>query len=141
MSIPLTHDLGATLQPGAQYEGTEPWRPPETLHSSMCEDDSDAYGMCDRTDIFAFGLVIWEMLAGDVPHAALLPRGDDVYRAAIGTRPPLPPLPSGYDLPREVFERCTQPNPALRPSARQATDWLDPTASPHLRPPQLSMVC
>ena len=28
VSIPLKHDLSATLQPGSMYEGTEPWRVP-----------------------------------------------------------------------------------------------------------------
>ena len=89
VSIPLKHDLSRPLEPGSQYEGTEPWRPPETLRS---DGDSEGDGsesacaegmhLCDRTDIFAFGLVLWEMLAGDVralscrppprPHRLLL---------------------------------------------------------------------
>ena len=28
--------------------------------------DVDGMHLCDRTDIFAVGLVMWEMLAGDV---------------------------------------------------------------------------
>ena len=83
VSIPLKHDLSRALQPGSQYEGTEPWRPPEALlprhecefvETAAAEDARSPEGLrlCDRTDVFAYGLVLWEMLAGDVPHAAQL---------------------------------------------------------------------
>ena len=88
--------------------------------------------LCDRTDIFAFGLVLWEMLAGDVPHAAQLQHGDDAYRQALGSRPPLPALSSDYERLERIFRCCTQRQPDRRPSAAELLTWLTPgsTAEP-----------
>ena len=58
---------------------------------------------CDRSDVWAFGLVIWEMLTGDVPHTATVPHAKPRYRAAIGTRPPLPPQPPDYGPAAQLF--------------------------------------
>lgn len=136
VSIPLKHDLSATLQPGSQYEGTEPWRPPETLLRSegdFCAPEAAAAAgaaeglrLCDRTDVFAFGLVLWEMLSGDVPHAAKLAAGDEAYRAALGTRPPLPPLAESYERLERIFRCCTQRDCDRRPPAVELEMWLSP---------------
>lgn len=121
VSIPLAHDLSAALEHIVEYEGTEPWRPPETLPDAGLGASGEAT-LCDRTDVFAFGLVIWEMLTGDVPHAAALSRGEEEYRAALGTRPELPPLPPQYDFAVQLFRCCTQHLPCRRPSANEVLD-------------------
>ena len=222
----------SALQPGVQYEGTEPWRPPETLHiHSATERDfseafdaaaektpppppdytpppqeagssggatggssshqipynpvapsdnndgrsplqhrassggsgsihaspslngsddlrrmstcstgggggggqSDGMWLCDRTDVFAFGLVLWEMLSGDVPHAAMLAQGDEAYRRALGTRPPLPRLPIEYERLIRIYRCCTQRQPDRRPSAAELISWLQPGST--IEPP------
>jgi PDZ-binding kinase len=145
VSIPLKHDLSRPLEPGSMYEGTEPWRPPEALRSDGDSEEGDgsdsacAEGMhlCDRTDIFAFGLVLWEMLAGDVPHAAKLAvKGDkkgEAWKSAIGTRPPLPSLPSAYERLERIFRCCTQRLPDRRPSAAELLTWLQPDST--IEPP------
>jgi PDZ-binding kinase len=139
VSLPLSHDLRELQNLGSQYEGTEPWRPPETLprpdvdYSEPLEDDGKMR-VCDRTDIFAFGLVLWEMLSGDVPHAAMLPLGQDAYRAVLGTRPPLPPLPSEYEPLVHSFVLCTQHEPDARPSASELVVLLAPSGAPDAEP-------
>lgn len=143
VSIPLKHDLSACSD--HHYEGTEPWRPPETLLQSegdFCNPDATAQEgeaeglrLCDRTDIFAFGLVLWEMLSGDVPHAAKLAAGDEAYRKSLGTRPPLPPLPKSYDRLERIFRCCTQRECDRRPSAIELEDWLAPEDSENRREP------
>ena len=139
VSLPLSHDLRELQNLGSQYEGTEPWRPPETLprpevdYSEPLEDDCKMR-VCDRTDIFAFGLVLWEMLSGDVPHAAMLPLGQDAYRAVLGTRPPLPPLPSEYEPIVHSFVLCTQHEPDVRPSASELVVLLAPSGAPDAEP-------
>lgn len=145
VSIPLKHDLSACLQPGSQYEGTEPWRPPETLLRSegdfCAAEAADEAGaaeglrLCDRTDVFAFGLVLWEMLSGDVPHAAKLASGDEAYRASLGTRPPLPPLPNSYERLERIFRCCTQRECDRRPSALELETWLAPESEGRREPP------
>ena len=122
VSIALTHDLSAALQHDAQYEGTEPWRPPETLKGEGERGHMGEAEICDRTDVFAFGLVVWEMLTGDVPHASQLSAGEQVYRAALGTRPAIPPLPPSYEFATQIFQVCTQPLPCQRPSAAELLD-------------------
>ena len=160
VSIPLAPDLASPLNAGSMYDGTEPWRPPETLLFRLRDDDEEdpiyddagaggveegrmsaggapsaaparlrahdieGLRLCDRTDVFAFGLVIWEMLTGDVPHAALLAHGDEAYRDALGTRPPLPPLPSSYERLERTFRWCTQHQPDRRPCAAEVVEWL-----------------
>ena len=126
------------------YEGTEPWRPPESLlcgtHAvgwspdagagaaeggGESAEDLAAMRLCDRSDVFAFGLVIWEMLTGEVPHAADLRRGVAAYRAALGTRPQLPALSPRFDLPVHVFWCCTHRVPSRRPAASEVVHWLE----------------
>lgn len=45
------------------YIGTEPWSAKEVIIGDR---------ITDKTDIFAFGLVLWEMLALTIPHTHLL---------------------------------------------------------------------
>jgi PDZ-binding kinase len=138
VSIQLRDDLSAALHAGSCYDGTEPWRPPETLLRADRDfldaeaPSADGLRICDRTDIFAFGLVLWEMLTGDVPHAEHLHKGDDVYRAALGTRPALPHLGPAYERVELTFRCCTQREPDRRPSARECEEWLasDATTGP-----------
>lgn len=139
VSMPLRADLSTSLHAGVSYEGTEPWRPPETLLSGAPDfldeeapsstDDALPMRVCDRTDVFAFGLVLWEMFTGEVPHAEVLVKGNEPYRAALGTRPQLPALPEGYALVEQVFYRCTQRDPDCRPSAAELEQWLAPDAT------------
>ena len=89
--------------------------------------------LCDRTDVFAFGLVLWEMLSGDVPHAAMLAQGDEAYRRALGTRPPLPHLPIEYERLIRIYRCCTQRQPDRRPSAAELISWLQPGST--IEPP------
>ena len=85
--------------------------------------------------MFAFGLVLWEMLSGDVPHAAKLASGDEAYRASLGTRPPLPPLPHTYERLDRIFRCCTQRECDRRPSALELETWLAPESEGRREPP------
>ena len=81
----------------------------ESEQQTTAAGEAEGLRLCDRTDVFAFGLVIWEMLAGDVPHASKLAAGDEAYRAAIGTRPDLPHLPISYERIERIFRCAREP--------------------------------
>ena len=59
----LNDDLSGLKNPGGRYIGTEPWKCKEALKGGV---------ITDKADIFAYGLLIWEMLALNVPHVDLL---------------------------------------------------------------------
>jgi PDZ-binding kinase len=131
VSLPLGDTLHVKTPEMHIYEGTEPWRPPESLCSDerggspSCPQPPLDAGLCDRSDIFPFGLVLWEMLTAEIPHGALMHGGDrgDAYRRALGTRPPLPPLPSEYTAQAQLFHACTHRQPGARPSAAEICAW------------------
>ncbi|NXO46248.1 TOPK kinase, partial [Locustella ochotensis] len=59
VSLPLDENLQVS-DPELCYVGTDPWKPPEALAPGGI--------ISDRSDIFAFGLTLWEMLALSIPH-------------------------------------------------------------------------
>ena len=63
VAIRLKDDLSGLKNPGDRYIGTEPWKCKEALKGGV---------ITDKADIFAYGLLIWEMLALNVPHVDLL---------------------------------------------------------------------
>ena len=131
VTLPLNDD-GVVSDPDKKYVGTEAWSPLEVI--------KDHQVLTNKADIFAFGLLIYEMLALHSPHVDKLQFADDdddddddpdesindeEFRAALGTRPPLPDdlqLDSAYSKILEIFFAATNEDPKERPSA---TDILD----------------
>ena len=65
VALKLKDDLSG-LMGTRRYVGSEPWKSKEAMNQ-------DHGGIvCDKTDIFAYGLVLWEMLTLGVPHVDLL---------------------------------------------------------------------
>lgn len=120
------HADGTVVNPD-NFVGTSVWSAPETV------------GLCDglvssKVDIFAFGLVLWEMIALEIPHTDDLEESnmdisitEDDLENRIGTRPALPPvdLDDGYNGIMEIFYCCTEENPDNRPSAQMLVEWLE----------------
>ena len=63
VALRLKDDLSGVKNAGDRYIGTEPWKCKEALNGGI---------ISDKADIFAYGLLIWEMLALNVPHVDLL---------------------------------------------------------------------
>ena len=132
VSLPLSDTLDTVLDPRVHvYEGTEPWRPPEAFLSPLCNENSNGMGnsselmrVCDRSDIFAFGLVIWEVLTGEIPHAEQARTCIQAYRAVLGKRPTLAAVPEPFRFFDNLFRWCTAHVPSHRPSAAQVGQWL-----------------
>ncbi|KAM4040187.1 lymphokine-activated killer T-cell-originated protein kinase [Anomaloglossus baeobatrachus] len=131
VSLPLDENM-IMSDPQAYYIGTESWKPKEAL-----EEDGV---ITDKSDIFAFGLTLWEMMTLSIPHVNLPPEGDDeddsfdeddfdedAYFEALGTRPPLnaDELDDSYQRVIELFFMCSNENPKERPSAALIVETLE----------------
>ncbi|XP_026174516.1 lymphokine-activated killer T-cell-originated protein kinase homolog isoform X1 [Mastacembelus armatus] len=136
VSLPLDENMRVS-DSKAEYIGTEPWMPKEALE--------EGGEITDKTDIFAYGLTLWEMMTLTMPHLAML--GDDndeeteedlmeesfdedAYYERLGTRPALDTegLGSSYQRMVELFYLCTEEDPKKRPSAAQIIKVLENNA-------------
>lgn len=126
VALKLRGDLEGLENPDDCYVGSQPWNALEVHIGGE---------ITHKTDMFSYGLVIWEMMSLSAPHLDLLYCGDDSeydddetsfdeseYEAALGTRPPLPKENLGpeYQSLIELFCACTDEDPTKRPSAKMA---------------------
>ena len=137
VTLPLNSE-GRVSDPDRKYVGTEAWAPLEAVRDAE---------ITDRADIFAFGLLVYEMLSLHSPHVDKLAVDDDsededgdsdgeideeAFRQALGTRPPLPDsyqFDPSYRAVLEIFFAATNEDAAQRPSARDILDMLASKAS------------
>ncbi|XP_030837653.1 lymphokine-activated killer T-cell-originated protein kinase-like [Strongylocentrotus purpuratus] len=131
VALKLTDDLNGLENPTDDYVGSQPWN---AMEVHMAGD------ITHKTDMFSYGLVIWEMMSLEAPHLDLLFSGDDSeydddetsfdeseFEAALGTRPPLPKenLGPAYQFLIELFCACTIEDPTQRPSAKMTLAALE----------------
>lgn len=139
-------DFGVTLQlkepdgeviPNSYYIGTEAWSAPEVIGVDTLDED---IVVTSKADIFSYGLTIWEMLSLCLPHSDLLDNelsdislsfdetdNEEMYREALGTRPPLPDLPIEPDYTNAItiFIAATEVEPSKRPTAAELISlWI-----------------
>jgi len=133
VTLPLNSE-GKVSDPNKKYVGTEAWSPMEVIKDGV---------VTYKADIFAFGLVIYEMLALHSPHIDKLcteEEDDDddasideeAFREALGTRPPLPDkfnFDSSYRTVLEIFFAATNEDPGQRPSAKDILEMLENKSS------------
>ena len=103
-----------TFLSGAEgLRGTLPWMAPELVRSPGAVDE--------RADVFAFGIVLWEIWAGAVPHQAL-----DECAILAGLmnhklRPPIACIEGGPSIPlphpcwQGLMTDCWDEDPNRRP--------------------------
>lgn len=110
---------------GTVYYGTEAWSAPEVIHGGQ---------ISDKTDIWPFGLTLWEMMSLMPPHSQI---DEDTFDMSLddldesgydfsdryGSRPDVPANISEveYAQPLTLFCSCTESRPADRPQAAQLT--------------------
>jgi len=132
VTLPL-NDAGEVNQEGGknQYIGTEPWSAKEVIEEET---------ISTKTDIYALGCTIFEMLSLETPHFNKMGDIDDdnddsiddtEYQNALGTRPDLPDYlddflqDDAYEKILGIYYACTSENPSNRPSASDILDILD----------------
>lgn len=135
VAIKLDENLQA---PSSLYVGTESWSAKEALEGPY---------VSDKSDIYSYGLVIYEMLSLNIPHFDNFPNEEDFateeeyekafeeaeknYPSCLGTRPRLPPTDFGksYQDSIALFYACTEEDQNKRPSAKQISSILQQSSS------------
>ena len=85
--------------------GTYRWMAPEII-------EHKAYDQ--KADVYSFGIVIWELLTGNVPYQDRTPLQAAVGVVQNGLRPDIPPsTPAGL---ADIMRLCWQREPSVRPS-------------------------
>ncbi|OMJ91914.1 hypothetical protein SteCoe_5475 [Stentor coeruleus] len=96
-----------------QFSGTPAYMAPELFKKQLYD---------EKVDIFAFGTLIWEILAREVPYDALDPGDikDKVLRGDLRLDQPL-------NTPRKLvnlIDMCRQANSSSRPSFQEISNYL-----------------
>ena len=106
-------------QAGGGIKGTPAYMAPELLESNT---------FTEKTDVYAFSMIVWEVLDGGVPWAGLNPMQVGMQVMVQRKRPP-PPAGAPPDLVG-LMERCWSHDPAARPSFEAIKGWLAGGAAP-----------
>ena len=104
---------------GGSAKGTPAYMAPELLESNT---------FTEKTDVYAFSMIVWEVLDGGVPWAGLNPMQVGMQVMVQRKRPP-PPAGAPPDLVG-LMERCWSHDPAARPSFEAIKGWLAGGAAP-----------
>ncbi|KAL1565869.1 Serine/threonine-protein kinase sty46 [Salvia divinorum] len=93
--------------------GTYRWMAPEVIEHKPYD---------HKADVFSFGVVVWELLTGKLPHEYLTPLQAAVAVVQRGVRPTIPTHTNAKLA--ELLERCWHKDPALRPDFSDITQIL-----------------
>lgn len=103
-----------------ELKGTVLWMAPEMITRQMWS---------DKTDVFAFGIIMWEIFSGLVPHQQHGRENRSMIQIMVdvvnGDRPAMEFVSHvGEDL-QQIMQMCWQKEPHARPSMRRVLDCLN----------------
>lgn len=116
---PKICDFGTTITKGSpkidsKAIGTSQWMAPEVFES--CNPD-------EKSDVYSYGIILWEMLIGDVPYRGLK---DVQVAVSVLNQNNRPPIPKGVDTHLSRFIRlCWHQDPSKRPYFKDIISQLE----------------
>nr|GMC65872.1 serine/threonine-protein kinase STY17-like [Ipomoea batatas] len=93
--------------------GTYRWMAPEVIEHKPYD---------HKADVFSFGIVVWELLTGEIPYAFLTPLQAALGVVQQGLRPTVPK--DTHPKIVELLEKCWQPDPNQRPEFSEILEIL-----------------
>ncbi|KAL2613531.1 hypothetical protein R1flu_025223 [Riccia fluitans] len=102
--------------------GTYRWMSPEVLEHKPYD---------HKADVYSFGIMIWEVLTGEIPYAGLTPLQAAIGVVQRGLRPVMPPT-----VPPKLAglaELCWHQDPDQRPEFNEAVTILEELMKPSFK--------
>ncbi|XP_059280982.1 serine/threonine-protein kinase STY17-like isoform X3 [Lycium ferocissimum] len=93
--------------------GTYRWMAPEVIEHRPYD---------HKADVFSFGILLWELLSGEIPYAHLTPLQAAIGVVQQGLRPRIPE--HAHPKLVELLEKCWQQDPTRRPDFSEILDIL-----------------
>lgn len=95
-------------------KGTIPWMSPEMIRDQRWS---------EKTDVYAFGIIMWEIFSGLIPYSDL--EGARLLFAIVaGDRPPLSKVSNMPEDLIQLMQKCWHNDPNERPSMTRVRDIL-----------------